>query len=131
MKKPIELPTAKEFVAFWEARNVASWRSVLPLAFYLSGFALYAVIVRVLVQVIPGRFWLAYLGFAIAYILLVPYVWIRIQWKRHARFIRCPQCGDWLGRDASGAWSGPNPKWKSISQTGVCGQCGQRLLTGQ
>lgn len=127
MKKQENLPTPEEFVAFWNASTVFTWRSLLPHLLYVSGFALYAVIVSVVVK--PGRFWAAYLGFAIVYILLVPYLWMRIVWKRDARFIRCPRCGDWLGRDASGAWSGPNPKWKSISQTGVCIRCGQRLLS--
>jgi predicted RNA-binding Zn-ribbon protein involved in translation (DUF1610 family) len=120
MKKQGKLPTSAEFVAFWQAENAVSWRKVLPWVIYPSGFAIYAVVVRLIVNVIPGRFWWAYLGLGVAYIVLVPYAWMRFVWKHYARFIRCPQCGDWLGRG--------DYNWKSISQTGVCAKCGQQLL---
>jgi hypothetical protein len=142
MKKETTLPTPEEFVAFWQASEVRSWRNALPYALYLSGFALYAVIAQAVVKLLSDDFWPTYIGnivivwnapliLAVVYVFLVPFVWATVYWRLYARSIRCPQCGDWLARDDSGAWRGPNPKWKSVSQTGVCGKCGQRLLTGE
>ena len=88
MKKQENLPTPEEFVAFWNASTVFTWRSLLPHLLYVSGFALYAVIVSVVVK--PGRFWAAYLGFAIVYILLVPYLWMRIVWKSRCEVHKMP-----------------------------------------
>jgi hypothetical protein len=107
------LPTREEFVAFWE--SIHSWRSILPHVLYLSGLALYVAIVRAILKFkfISGRFWLVYLGLlglAVAYIILFPYMWIRIVQKRFGRFIKCPKCGSLLGRGASGEWYSPNPK---------------------
>ncbi len=129
MKKQTDLPTPEEFIAFWRAAIAGSWRDALPHVLYMSGLVLYAVIVGAALKYHPGVVeWFLGFAFAIVYIVVLPWTWMLFVWKRDARFIRCPQCGDWLGRDASGAWSGPNPKWKSVCQTGTCGRCGRRLL---
>jgi hypothetical protein len=77
---------------------------------------------------LDGRFGMVAVAIAIVYILGLPWVWIVTAQKRNAIFIRCPQCGDWLGRDASGDWYGPNPKWKLVGQTEKCTKCGTQLL---
>lgn len=87
MKKQGKLPTSEEFLAFWQGQDVVSWRTLRPYVLYISGFALYAVIVRAVADVLPSRCWLAYLAFAVAYIVLLPYLWVQIVWKRYARFI--------------------------------------------
>ena len=123
-------PTRDEFVAFWEKHTseMSSWRALVPHCIYVCGFALYALVVCLMPD--AERFWLVLLAVAIAYIILVPYIWIRTSQARHARFIRCPHCGDWLGRDMSGAWHGPNPKWISIGRTGHCVNCEREILAG-
>ncbi len=115
------LPTREEFVAFWQASGNSP-----PVAFLLV--AVYGVIVYLVADRFPGDRWPVGLGFAAFYLISTICVWALISSKRNARFIRCPQCGDWLGRDASGAYYGPNPKWKTICETGVCCKCGRRLL---
>jgi hypothetical protein len=128
MNQGSQQPTRDEFLAYWSKgeRNRGSCRSLLPHAIYISGLALYAAIVRYLDP--TGRFGFACVAIAIVYIIAVPWVWIVTAQKRNARFIRCPQCGDWLGRDTSGAWFGPNPNWRLIGQTGKCTKCGKQLL---
>jgi hypothetical protein len=120
------LPTREEFAAFWQASG-----SLKPQAAYVLGFTVYGVIIYVIADRFPGNWWPVYVGFAALYLISSLGIWMLIVWKRDARFIRCPQCGDWLGRDASGAYYGPNPKWKTICETGVCCKCGRRLLAEQ
>ncbi len=95
--------------------------------FYLGGLAFFALIVHSL----ASNLWLSLLAplVAIGYVILVPYCFVRCVHTRHARFIRCPHCGDWFGQDASGAYFGPNPKFKGIIDTGRCSKCGTQILT--
>ncbi len=122
-------PTRTEFVTYWERHEKErfSWHSLLPHLIYVGGLAVYALAVRRLDTC--GRFWMVSIGLAIVYIIGLPWAWIVTAQRRHASFIRCPQCGDWLGRDASGDWSGSNPNWKLVGQTGKCTKCGTQLFT--
>jgi hypothetical protein len=124
-------PGREEFIAFWKEeerrREEASWRELLPHVLYPGYLAIAVFVVRWLDS--EGRFWLPSLIVAIAYVFLAPYLWISTHQRRFARFIRCPSCGDWFGQDVSGAYSGPNPKYRGIFETGRCGQCGEQVLS--
>ena len=114
-----------EFIAFWKDKR----RHQPPLLFYvlyLGGLLLYAFVIP-RTGIAESFAFLSIVG-AIAYIVLVPYFAARIYWTRYASFIRCPRCGDWFGRDFSGAWSGPNPKWMAVVETGRCAECGTHIL---
>jgi hypothetical protein len=124
------LPTREEFAAFWQAWGGLWWEA----PYYLS-FTVYGVIVGVITFVVgerfPGCAATVSAGLAAVYFLSTLCMWALIDSKRYAKFIkrnakftRCPQCGDWLGWDASGS----NAKWKTICETGVCCKCGRRLL---
>ena len=126
MNNTAKLPSAAEFIAFWNDQAIFRWRQLAFLVPYLGGLALYSIVAPLIDT--AGRFYFPIVIVAVGYIILIPYICIRIYHKRYAKFIRCPQCGDWLGRDSSGAWNGPNPRWVSISQTGHCGNCGTRIL---
>ena len=121
-------PKRNDFIAYWERHEKErfSWRSLLPYLIYIGGLAAYAILYRRLDA--DGRFWIAGTGLAIAYVVGVPWVWIVTAQKRNAGFIRCPRCGDWLGRDVSGDWFGPNPNWKLVGKTGRCSKCGSELF---
>ncbi len=122
-----QLPTREEFIAYWKDYGVFRWRQLLGYVGYLGGLALYVFIVR---RIDPGgRFLLATLLLAAAYLILVPYLTIRRAHRRFARFIRCPHCGDWFGQDASGAYFGPNPKFRAVIETGRCCKCGTQILS--
>jgi hypothetical protein len=126
MKAP-QQPNREEFTAYWRDYDTFSWRQVLPYVVYPGGLVLYAFVVRWFDA--EGRFWLPSLVVALGYVFLVPILSIRRIHKRFARFIRCPRCGDWFGQDASGAYSGPNPKFRGIIETGRCSICGERILS--
>ncbi len=85
--------------------GVFRWRQLLWYFGYLGGLALYAFVVRRVDS--DGRFIIASLVLAAAYLILVPYLTIRRVHTKFARFIRCPHCGDWFGQDASGAYFAP------------------------
>lgn len=128
MNTPLHQPTRDEFIAYWEKgeKERHSLRGLLPLGIYIGGLALYAFAVRVVDP--TGRFGFAWFAGAIAYVIAVPWIWIARTQRRYSRFIRCPQCGDWLGRDLSGDWYGTNPNWRLVGQTGKCTTCGKQLL---
>ncbi len=117
------------FIAFWLDRRTFRFRQLAPLAIYLGGLTLSALAIR-LVD-ITAHFALPAFAAAIAFVVLLPLIYPRIYWKRYDAFIRCPRCRDWVGRDSSGAWQGPNPKWVTISQTGHCEKCGARIITSR
>jgi hypothetical protein len=117
----------EEFIAFWEDEESFSWRQVRPYVVYLGCMAIYVFVIRWIDS--EGRFVLPSLIVAIGYIVFAPYFWVRRFHKRYARFIRCPYCRDWFGLDASGAYSGPNPKFRQVIETGRCGKCGELILT--
>jgi hypothetical protein len=104
-----ERPTREAFIAYWKDHDGFAWRQLLPYIQYLGPLAIFAFVVRLIDR--EGRFWLPSVIVAVALVFLYPYVSIRSYHKRYARFIRCPKCGDWFGQDASGAYSGPNPKF--------------------
>lgn len=111
-------PTRDEFIAFWEkhTRERTTWRALLPNGIFILGAVLYAMTVRL----IDGNilFWFAAVAGMIACLLGVPYICIRNHHKRYATYLRCSQCGDWPGRDITGDWHGPNPRWVYVGQTG-------------
>jgi hypothetical protein len=117
-------PTREEFADYWKDYDTVSWRQFAPYVVYLGGLALYAWVV----PRIAGEFWLASILGAAAYLILLPYFWIKRVHTRDAQFIRCPQCGDWFGWDSSGTCHGPNPRFKTVIQTGKCGKCGRQIL---
>jgi len=123
---PAPQPTRDEFAAYWKGHDTPSWRRLVPHAIYLGGLALYAFAVRRLDA--EGRFWFLSIAAASAYLILLPYLFIRWVHTRKARFIRCLRCGDWFGQDSSGRYHGPNPKFRTVLQTGKCGKCGTQIL---
>lgn len=123
---PTQQPDREAFVAFWKDYGTFSWRQLVPYGVYLGCLALYAFVVRRIDA--DGRFWLPSLVGAIAYLIFAPYFAWRRYHRRFAKFIRCPQCGDWFGRDSSGDYFGPNPKFKTVIETGRCGKCGKQIL---
>jgi len=120
-------PSREAFSAYWKGYGVFGWRQLLWYVGYLGGLALYVFIVRAVDP--DGRFLVASLVAAAAYLFVVPYLAIRRVHTRFARFIRCPHCGDWFGRDASGAYFGPHPKFRAIIETGRCAKCGAQILS--
>jgi hypothetical protein len=127
--KDTQRPSREEFTAYWKdyEDDVFGWRQLLPYVFYLGPLALYALTIRWIDP--EGRFWLTSLVAAVGYIVLMPYFDASAYRKRFSRFIRCPSCGDWFGEDASGAYHGPNPKFRSVIETGRCSKCGERILS--
>jgi len=119
-------PSREAFIDFWKDFDDFSWRQLLPYIIYPGTLAIFAFVVRMIDP--EGRFWLPSLIAAFGWIVLSPYMWIRKYNKRFARFIRCPNCGDWFGQDASGAYRGPNPKFRTVIETGRCSQCGEEIL---
>ncbi len=122
-------PSREEFIAFWKDYGTVNFNSdeLLLYIIYPGVLALYALLVRWIDS--EGRFWLPSFIVAIGYVILYPYLIIRRVHKRIGRFIRCPSCGDWYGQDASGAYSGPNPKFRGIIETGRCSKCGEQILS--
>lgn len=128
-----QLPDRGAFIQFWE-RDPHNWGMLLFYVVYLGVMALYAVVARLINDWVcridtAGHFSLPFsllsLIVGVAYIILVPYLCERTYRKRYAKFIQCPQCGEWLGRVSYGV---PNPKWEAIIQTGCCGNCGEQIL---
>jgi hypothetical protein len=115
------------FIAYWKDHGTSKEgrRVLLFYLFYLGGLAVYAFIVPWIDS--AGWFWLPLFG-AVGYLILVPYLVIRRVHRKFAHFIRCPNCGDWFGQDASGAYFGPNPKFRGIIETGRCSKCGEQIL---
>ncbi len=124
---PTKRPSREEFAAFWKDVQNFNWDEVLLYIVYPGVLALYAVLIHRIDS--DGRFWLPAFVVAVAYVILFPYTFIRRVHKRFGRFIRCPRCGNWFGQDASGAYSGPNPKYRGIIETGICSQCGEQILS--
>jgi len=120
-------PNREAFIAYWKDYGVFRWRQLLWYVGFLGGLALYAFLVRRADS--DGRFIIASLVLAAAYLVLVPYLTIRRVHTKFALFVRCPQCGDWFGQDASGAYFGPNPKFRGVIQTGRCFKCGAQILS--
>lgn len=119
-------PSLEEFTAYWKDFETFDWTCVLLYIVYPGVLAFYAVLIRWIDS--EGRFWLPSFGVAVAYVILYPYLLIRRVHTRFARFIRCPCCGDWFGQDASGAYHGPNPKFRAVIETGRCSTCGEQIL---
>jgi hypothetical protein len=120
-------PSREEFVAFWKDQDTFSWRKLMPYVLCLGPLITYAYVIPRLDS--ERRFWLLTFVVALAYVILFPWIGIRWYHKRFARFIRCPCCGDWFGQDTSGAYSGPNPKFRGVIGTGCCGKCGEQILS--
>ena len=120
-------PSKDAFTAYWKDYGVFRWRQVLWYVGYLGGLAVIVFAVRAVDA--DGRFLIPSLVLAATYLVSVPYFTIRRAHTKFARFIRCPQCGDRFGRDASGAYHAPNPKSRGVIETGCCGKCGARILS--
>jgi hypothetical protein len=119
-------PTHEEFARYWKDYDTFSWRELVPYVIYLGPLTLYAFAVRLIDA--EGRFWVIEFVGAVGYLILLPYFCIRWIQTRNSQFIRCPDCGDWFGLDSSGAYHGPNPKFKSVIKTGKCSKCGKQIL---
>ena len=120
-------PSREAFIAYWKDFDTFTWRQLLPYIIYPGCGVIYAFVVRWIDP--DGRFAIPELIVAIGYFILVPYIDIRYIHTRYARFIRCPSCGDWFGQDASGAYHGPNPKFRLVIETGRCSKCGAQILS--
>ena len=124
------LPSRDEFVAFWKDVTTFKLRDVAPLASYLGGLALAAIVSRLTDPL--GRAAIPVLCGAIAYVIFCPILYWLIYWRLYDRFIRCPQCRDWVGSDLMDRrrmWRiRPDPKWVRISKTGCCPKCGAQML---
>lgn len=118
----------ESFIAYWKGCERFPWRMLFFYVFYLGCLAVFAIVVRSM----ASSLWLSLLAplVAIGYIILVPYAFVRWFHSRYSLFIRCTHCGDWYGRDASGAYCGPNPKFKEVIDTGRCSKCGMQVLQG-
>jgi hypothetical protein len=123
----IQRPSREAFIAYWKDYDTFGWDDILLYLVYPGVLALYGLLVRWIDS--EGRFWLPSLIVAVGYVILYPYLLIRRVHIRFARFIRCPCCGDWFGQDASGAYHGPNPKFRGIIETGRCSTCGEQILS--
>ena len=121
------LPNRDEFVAFWKGQTSFP-RCCGCYAVYLGGLALAAVVSRLADR--WGRAAIPVLWGAIAFVILFPILYSLVYWKRYDRFLRCPQCRDWIGADDRGRTCGigPDPRWVKISQTGCCPKCGAQML---
>ena len=120
-----QLPDREAFIAYWKDYQTFTWRQLLFYILYPGGLAVYGFVVPWPRSV--EWVWLPLVG-AAGYLVLVPYLIIRRVHKTFARFIRCPTCGDWFGQDASGAYFGPNPKFRGIIESGRCSKCGEQIL---
>ncbi len=123
----IEIPDRDEFIAYWNEDQIFRWRKLLPYVLYVGGLAVYALLVHLIDSarhLMPMS-----LALGLVYVFLVPYVAVKAYRKKYSRFIRCLRCGDWFGLDLSGAYDGPNPKWRIVAQTGHCTECGAKVLT--
>ncbi len=120
-------PSREAFIAYWRDYGVFRWRQLLWYVGYLGGLTLCAFVIRTVDP--EGRFLAGSLALAAAYLVLVPYLTIRRVHTRFAPFIRCPHCGDWFGQDVSGAYHGPNPRFRDIIETGHCRKCGAQILS--
>jgi len=122
-----QLPTATEFVAFWEGHRARKAR---------SGMIFYGVwlgVGTVLLLMVKPTWPLPLIVAAIAYFFLAPVVLTIFFRKLYARFTRCPSCGDWIGDDIDKierltAWKDREPKWVTISRTGRCPVCGAKVI---
>jgi hypothetical protein len=119
-------PTREEFASYWKDYDTVTWRAFVPHVIYLGGLALYVFVIRRID--VDGRFLLLSLAGAVAYLILLPYFAIKSHRARKRQFFRCPECGDWFGQDSSGAYHGPNPKFRAVLYTGKCGKCGRQIL---
>ena len=66
------------------------------------------------------------------FMVFSPILYVSIYWRLYDRFIRCPQCRDWIGIDADDKgrmWRiGPDPRWVMIRRTGCCPKCGAQMI---
>lgn len=119
-------PSREAFVCYWKDHHSGGWRDRLWYIGYLGGLAAYAFVITR--HDLNERRAIISLVVAAAYVILVPYFTIRHFHIKFGRFIRCIHCGDWFGQDSSGAFYGPNPKYKSVTETGRCTNCGRQVL---
>jgi DNA-directed RNA polymerase subunit RPC12/RpoP len=120
-------PKRTELIDFWTAQSGFRWKQCVPYVAYLLPLVICAFF-AVQFNVAP-RYRIALAFCTLLYVVLAPTIFIRWYWRKYERFIRCPHCGDWLGRDASGTWFGSNPKWIRIAETGRCQKCGHEIFT--
>jgi hypothetical protein len=123
----IQKPSRDAFIAYWADYDVFRWRQLLWYLGYLGVLALFVFVVRRVDA--AGRFMAASFVIAVTYVILIPYLTVRRVRTKFARFIRCPQCGDYFAQDTSGAFHGPNPKFRGIIETGRCGKCGTQIIS--
>ena len=117
----------ESFINYWKDFGTFGWRQILPHAYWVGGVALIALTSRLLDP--DYSYGLLALVTAIAWVVLFPTLGIRWYHQHYAKFIRCPSCGDWFGQDRSGAYRGPDPKFRDIIHTGRCFKCGMSILS--
>jgi hypothetical protein len=120
-------PSREAFVRYWKDYGRPGWRLALWYLIYLGSLAFFAIIVRR----VDADGWLLIMSpvVAIAYLILYPYITMRIVRRKFGRFCFCPHCGDRFGQDASGAYFGPNPKFRRVIETGRCYKCGAQVIS--
>ncbi len=118
-----KLPKQSEFQKFWNY-ELSPLRFLLGLAIYFMLLIAYSLSAPWLVPN-PSFVVFGFLAVAIG----VPGLLAKWYWKRYDRFLRCPHCRDWVGRDVSGTFHGPNPKWRTVLVTRQCFRCGANMLS--
>ena len=120
-----ELPSRETFNEFWSRPNRLAF-SIARLTLYFGGLIAYAVLApALLVSLLPEA---AIIGVAIVIVIGIPIGYWQWFWKHYDRFLRCPNCRDWVGRDISRSLHGPSPKWRTVLKTSKCVRCGQQML---
>jgi hypothetical protein len=116
-----------EFVHYWRNHGTFRWVDLLPHAIWVGVLGVFALSYGL---ADPDRkfIWPA-LVLATSWVVLFPVLGIRYVHRKYDRFIRCPQCRDWFGQDVSGAYHGPNLKYREVVRTGCCHTCGTKILS--
>ncbi len=120
-----QLPSREAFDAFWNRVN-STFFSVARMASYFCGLVAYAVFAPTLIVSAASAVVVTTLG--VLYAVGTPMLYWCCYWKYYDKFLRCPKCRDWVGRDISGSLHGSTPKWRVVLETSHCLRCGQQLI---
>ena len=120
-----ELPSRETFTEFWSRPDkLVLW--IARLTLYFGGLIAYSVFApALLASVLPVG---AIVGIAIVIAFGIPMGYWQWFWNHYDKFLRCPKCRDWVGRDISGSLYGQSPKWRTVIETSRCVRCGQQML---
>ncbi len=111
-------PSRDEFIAYWKDVDAPSrFRGLAPEGIYIGGLAIIAVAAWFSAPSDSGL--LLWLIAAVAYIILVPAIYLPYFFKRRARFVHCPHCGDYFRKERH---------WEDVIWTGRCASCKKQVL---